>query len=404
MGFVHLHVHSEYSLLDGACRIRDLVARVKELDQKSVAITDHGVMYGAVTFYKEAKNAGIKPIIGCEVYVAARTRFDKEYDKDSHRHHLILLCKNQTGYKNLCHIVSASFTEGFYIKPRVDIDLLRENSDGLIALSACNSGEIAKLIHDKRYNEAKTKALELSKIFNTDGSNDGFYLELQDHGLSDQPEINKGLIKLHNETGIPLVVTNDAHYIDRSGAEIQDVLMCIQTGKTVSDEDRMRFESQELYIKTEDEMRSLFPKYPEAYDNTVKIAQMCNFDFDFSQYHLPEFTLPEGKSDAVKYLRELCLVGFDKLYDAKRQDVKEQLDYELDMIAKMNFTDYFIIVADFINYAKSKNIPVGPGRGSAAGSVASYCLGITAVDPIKYNLYFERFLNPERISMPDIDI
>ena len=400
MGYVHLHVHSEYSLLDGACRIRDLVSRVKEMGQTSVAITDHGVMYGAVAFYKEAKREGIKPIIGCEVYVAARTRFDMDYELDSIRHHLVLLCKNETGYKNLCNIVSASFTEGYYRKPRVDIELLHAHNDGLIALSACASGEIPKLLLDGRYFDAKAKALELQNIFD----NDRFYLELQDHGFSEQPEINKELIRLHDETGIPLVVTNDAHYIDRSGAEIQDVLMCIQTNKTVDDTDRMRFESQELYLKSETEMRELFRELPEAYDNTVKIADQCNFKFDFSEHHLPEFSLPDGKSDAADYLKELCLTGFDKLYGPQRPEVLKQLFYELDMIAKMGFTDYFLIVADFIDYAKSHDIPVGPGRGSAAGSVVSYCLGITAVDPIKYNLYFERFLNPERISMPDIDI
>jgi len=400
MGFVHLHVHSEYSLLDGACRIRDLVARIKELGQTSVAVTDHGVMYGAVNFYKEAKNAGIKPIIGCEVYVASRTRFDMDYDLDSVRHHLVLLCKNEIGYRNLCYIVSASFTEGFYIRPRVDMELLRGYSEGLVALSACTSGEIPALILNGRYVDAKSKALEMKEIF----GEDGFYLELQDHGFSEQPEINKGLIKLHRETGIPLVVTNDAHYIDRSGAEVQDVLMCIQTGKTVDDVERMRFESQELYLKSESEMRSLFPEYPDAYNNTVKIADMCCFDFDFSEYHLPEYTLPESETDAAEYLKKLCLTGFNKLYGPDRTDVLERLDYELTMIADMDFTGYFLIVADFIDYAKKNDIPVGPGRGSAAGSVASYCLGITSVDPIKYNLYFERFLNPERISMPDIDI
>ena len=406
MGFVHLHVHSEYSLLDGACRIRDLAARVKELGQTSVAITDHGVMYGAVAFYKEAVKAGVKPIIGCEVYVAARTRFDMEYEHDAVRHHLILLCKNETGYKNLCHIVSASFTEGFYIKPRVDMELLRAHSEGLIALSACLSGEIPRLIADGRYNEAKAKAIEFQELFgeNGDAGIDGFYLELQDHGFEEQPEVNEGLIRIHEETEIPLVVTNDAHYTDKSGAEVQDVLMCIQTGKTVDDADRMRFESQELYLKSESEMRELFPDLSEAYDNTVKIAEACNFDFDFSQHHLPEFILPEGKNDAAAYLKELCLSGAQKLYGTDRPDVLKQLDYELDMIKKMDFTDYFLIVADFLDYARQNEIPVGPGRGSAAGSVASYCLGITAVDPLKYNLYFERFLNPERISMPDIDI
>jgi len=400
MGFVHLHVHSEYSLLDGACRIKDLVARAKELGQTSVAVTDHGVMYGAVAFYKEATAAGIKPIIGCEVYVAARTRFDMDFELDSTRYHLILLCKNETGYKNLCYLVSASFTEGFYGKPRVDMELLRDHSDGLIALSACIFGEIPKLILENNYSQAKAKALEMQELF----GDDGFYLELQNQGFSEQPEENAGLIRLHRETGIPLVVTNDAHYIDRSGAEVQDVLMCIQTGKTVDDVDRMRFESQELYLKSEDEMRELFPDHPEAYDNTCKIADMCNFDFDFSEHHLPEFKLPEGKTDAALYLKELCLAGFEKYYGTNDPDVQKQLFYELDMIDKMGFTDYFLIVADFIDYAKSQKIPVGPGRGSAAGSVVSYCLGITAVDPIKYHLYFERFLNPERISMPDIDI
>jgi len=400
MGFVHLHVHSEYSLLDGACRVRDLIARVKELGQESVAITDHGVMYGAVTFYKEAVKNAIKPIIGCEVYVAARTRFDTDYEHDSNRHHLILLCKNETGYRNLCLMVSAAYTEGFYIKPRVDMDLLKAYSEGLIALSACVSGEIPKLILSGNYNSAKAKALELRDIF----GEDSFYLELQNHGFTEQPDVNMGLLRIHKETGIPLVVTNDAHYIDRNGAEIQDVLMCIQTGKTVDDADRMRFESQELFLKSEEEMRALFPEFPEACDNTIKIAEMCNFEFDFSEYHLPEFTLPEGKDDAVEYLKKRCLEGADRLYGADREEVRKQLFYELDMIAKMDFTDYFLIVADFIDYAKLNGIPVGPGRGSAAGSVASYCLGITAVDPLKYNLYFERFLNPERISMPDIDI
>ena len=400
MSFTHLHVHSEYSLLDGACRIRDLVARAKELGQTSVAVTDHGVMYGVVSFYKEAKNAGLKPVIGCEVYVAARTRFDMDYDLDSNRHHLVLLCKNETGYKSLCQLVSAAFTEGFYIKPRVDMELLRAHSKGLIALSACLSGEIPKLILGGRYEDAKAKALELRELFGVDG----FYLELQNHGLSGQPEANDGLIRIHRETGIPLVVTNDVHYLDRDGAEVQDVLMCIQTGKSVGDADRMRFESQELYLKPESEMRALFPEFPEACDNTAKIAQMCNLDFDFSKHHLPEFTLPEGEGDSGEYLKKLCLKGFERLYGPDRQEVLERLFYELDMISNMGFTGYFLIVADFISYARSRGIPVGPGRGSAAGSVASYCLGITSVDPIKYGLYFERFLNPERISMPDIDI
>ena len=408
MPFAHLHVHSEYSLLDGACRIRDLVARVKELGQTSVAVTDHGVMYGAVSFYKEAKAAGIKPIIGCEVYVAKRSRFDMDFELDSDRYHLILLCKNETGYKNLCYIVSAAFTEGFYTRPRVDMELLRAHSDGLIALSACMSGEIPKMLLEGRYNDAKAKALEYRDVFKTTEANAGgrfanFYLELQDHDLFGQPEVNEGLIRLHRETGIPLVATNDAHYINRDGSEIQDVLMCIQTGKTVNDTDRMRFESQELYIKSESEMRALFPDCPEALDNTAIIAGMCNFDFTFDEHHLPEFTLPAGEGNADEYLKKLCLEGFARLYGSS-PPVLSRLNYELGMISKMGFSDYLLIVADFIAYAKSRGIPVGPGRGSAAGSVASYCLGITAVDPIKYNLFFERFLNPERISMPDIDI
>ena len=404
MGFVHLHVHSEYSLLDGACRVRDLVARVKELGQTSVAVTDHGTMYGAVAFYKEAVKAGIKPIIGCEVYVAARTRFDTDYELDYKSHHLVLLCKNEVGYRNLCLMVSASNTEGFYRSPRVDTELLRTHSEGLIALTACISGEIPYLIVNDRYNEAKEKALELQDIF----GKDNFYLELQEHGFSDQPAANKGLIRLHKETGIPLVVTNDAHYIDRNGAEAQDVLMCIQTGKTVDDTDRMRFESQELYLKSEDEMRALFPEYQEAFDNTVKIADMCSFEFQFGKHHIPEFKLPEGETDPQKYLKDLCIAGMKERFDTSDPEIEtrvlKQLDYEIDMIDRMGFTDYFLIVYDYVQYAKSKGIPVGPGRGSGPASVAAYCLGITSVDPIKYNLFFERFLNPERISMPDFDI
>ena len=400
MSFVHLHVHSEYSLLDGACRIRDIFTRAKELDQTAIAITDHGVMYGAVNFYKEAKAHGIKPIIGCEVYVAARTRFDRDPMLDSVRHHLVLLCKNETGYKNLCHLVSAAFTEGFYTRPRVDMDLLRKYSDGLIALSACNSGEIPRLITDGRYDEARDKAIEMREVFGADS----FYLEMQDHGLADQPDINRGLIKIHEDTGIPLVVTNDVHYINREDAAVQDIMMCIQTGKSIHDADRMRFESQELFMKSEAEMRALFPEHAEAIDNTQKIADMCNFDFEFGEYHLPEFTLPPEETDAAEYLKKLCLEGFERLYGPDRPEVEKQLFYELDMIENMGFTHYFLIVADFIAYAKGRGIPVGPGRGTSAGSVASYCLGITTVDPIKYDLFFERFLNPERVSMPDIDI
>ena len=400
MSFVHLHVHSEYSLLDGACRVGGLVARARELGQDAIAITDHGVMYGAVNFYRAAIDAGIKPIIGCEVYVAARSRHDMDYDLDSRRHHLVLLCKNAEGYGNLCQLVSRAFTEGFYIKPRIDMELLREYCGGLIALSACVSGKIPSLISAGDYDGAKTHALELQALF----GEDGFYLELQDHGIEEQRTVNAGLMRLHDETGIPLVLTNDAHYLTREDAYTQDVLMCMQTGKTLDDPDRMSFETDEFYIKSEDEMRALFPNNPEAVDNTVKIAEMCGFDFEFGRYHLPEFELPEGESDAADYLKKLCLKGFERRFGMGRLEVREQLFYELNMIESMGFTGYFLIVADFIAFAKGRGIPVGPGRGSGAGSVVAYCLDITTVDPIKYGLYFERFLNPERVSMPDFDI
>ncbi len=399
MAFTHLHVHSEYSLLDGACRIKDLVARAAELGQTSVAITDHGAMYGVINFYKEALKAGVKPIIGCEVYVAARSRFDMDHNADSNRNHLVLLCKNETGYKNLCLLVSKAYTEGFYVKPRIDMELLRTHCEGLIALSACLAGEIPQCLTQGNYETAKLKALEMRELF----GDDSYYLELQDHGIRDQQAVNAGLIKLSDETGIPLVVTNDVHYITKKDAYAQDVLMCIQTGKTVNDSDRMRFETEEFYLKSEEEMRALFPKYGAAYDNTARIADMCDLRFEFNKYHLPEFKPPEGIS-AADYMKQLCLEGFEKKYGTDREEVKTQLFYELDMIERMGFTDYFLITSDFIAYAKNQGIPVGPGRGSAAGSVASYCLDITTVDPIKYGLYFERFLNPERVSMPDIDI
>ena len=400
MSFVHLHVHTEYSLLDGACRIEGLVRRAKELGQTAVAITDHGVMYGAVAFYKACRAEGIKPVIGCEVYVAPRSRFLKLHGADSEYTHLILLCRNETGYKNLCYLVSAGFTEGFYVKPRIDWELLSEHTDGLICLSGCVAGAIPRLINAGQYEEAKKKALELAALF----GEDGFYLEIQDHGLALEKTAAEGLIRIHKETGIPLCVTNDAHYIEKKDAYYQDVLMCIQMGKSVADPNRMRFESEEFYLKSEEEMRSLFAEHPEAADNTVKIAEACDYDFEFGNYKLPRFPLPEGEEDSFAYLKKLCEEGFSKRYAPEREDVKQQLSYELDMIKKMGFVDYFLIVSDFIGYAKSEKIPVGPGRGSAAGSVVSYCLGITDVDPIKYSLFFERFLNPERVSMPDIDV
>ena len=399
MAFVHLHVHTEYSLLDGACRVDQLAEAARDMGQTAIAITDHGVMYGAVAFYKACQAAGIKPIIGCEVYVAPRNMTDKEHGLDGDYSHLILLCQNETGYKNLCYLVSAAFTEGFYIKPRIDWALLHQHSEGLICLSGCVAGAIPQLLIADRYEEARAKALELSELF---GSGN-FYLEIQDHGLREEQKAAQGLIRLHRETGIPLALTNDAHYIKKEDAYYQDVLMCIQMGKTVDDPARMRFESQELYLKSEEEMRGLFPELPEAADNTVDIAGRCNFDFQFGHYHLPRFKLPEGESDSYAYLRKLCEQGFQERFP-DRPEVHQQLDYELDMIHKMGFVDYFLIVSDFIGFAKRSGIPVGPGRGSAAGSVVSYCLHITDVDPIKYSLFFERFLNPERVSMPDIDV
>ena len=400
MAFVHLHVHSEYSLLDGACRIADLVKRVKELGQTAVAVTDHGVMYGAVDFYKAARAAGIKPIIGCEVYVAPRTRFDKDHDRDDKPYHLVLLCRSETGYRNLSAMVSRGFTEGFYGKPRIDMDLLREHCEGLIALSACLAGRLPRLLLAGDYEGAKAHALEMRDLF----GEDGYYLELQDHGIPEQKEMARGILRLHRETGIPLAVTNDAHYLTREDAGVQDVLMCIQMGKTVEDPGRMRFETPEFYIKSEAEMAALFPDWPEAVENTARIADLCSLDFQFGVYHLPEFKLPPGETDGDAYFEKLCRAGFARRYPGGSPDYEKQLEYEMAMIRRMGFVEYFLIVSDFIGYAKSKGIPVGPGRGSAAGSMVAYCLDITDVDPMKYSLYFERFLNPERVSMPDIDV
>ena len=399
MSFVHLHVHSEYSLLDGACRIGEVISRAKELGQTALAITDHGVMYGAVAFFKEAENQGIKPIIGCEVYVAPRSRHDRVHGIDNDYTHLILLCKDEVGYHNLCRIVSDAYTEGFYVKPRTDWETLSKYSEGLVCLSGCLAGEIPQKLIRGDYKGAKERALWLRELFGED-----FYLEIQDHGIPEERQALEGILRIHEETGIPLAATNDAHYTAREDWYYQDVLLCIQTGKTVQDTDRMRMGTRELYLKSEQEMRSLFPKHPEAIENTQKIADKCNFKFTFGHYHLPKFPLPEGWTDAYAYFQELCRIGFEKRYASDREDVLAQLIYEQEMIAKMGFVDYFLIVQDYINWAKAQGIPVGPGRGSAAGSVVSYCLGITDVDPIKYNLYFERFLNPERVSMPDIDV
>ena len=399
MSFVHLHVHTEFSLLDGACRIDKVAKRAAELGMPALAVTDHGVMYGAVAFYKACKAAGIQPIIGCEVYVAPRTRHDKEQARDRDYTHLVLLCRNETGYHNLCRLVSVSFTEGFYVKPRIDWELLEKHSEGLICLSGCVRGYIPQNILRGDYDEAKRKALELRKLF----GEDGFYLEIQNHRIPEEERASAGLIRISQETGIPLVLTNDAHYINREDAYYQDVLMAIQTGKSVSDPDRLKMATEELYLKSEEEMAQLFPEQREAMDNTLKIASLCSFEFEFGHYHLPKFKLPAGETDSAAYLRRLCNEGFFRRF-ADRPEVRSQLDYELDMIEKMGFVDYFLIVADFIGYAKRNGIPVGPGRGSAAGSVVSYCLNITDVDPIKYSLFFERFLNPERVSMPDIDV
>ena len=369
------------------------------MGQTACAITDHGVMYGAIDFYRACKAEGIKPIIGCEVYVAPRTRFDKQHEFDSEARHLVLLCENEEGYRNLSYLVSMAHVEGFYIKPRIDLALLREHSKGLIALSACLAGEIPRRLRSGSYEGAKEYALTLAEIFGPDH----FYLELQDHGIREQAIVNQGILRLHEETGLPLVVTNDAHYLRKEDAYAHDVLLCIQTGKTVDDENRMRYEPQNFYLRTTEEMAALFPEYPEAVENTGKIAEMCNVEFTFGKYHLPEFKLPEGY-DSFSYFKELCDKGYRERYGEGSEALRRQLTYEQDMIEKMGFTDYFLIVSDFVRYARSVGIPVGPGRGSAAGSMVSYCLHITDIDPIPYSLYFERFLNPERVSMPDIDM
>ncbi len=398
--FVHLHLHTEYSLLDGFCRIDKAVKYAKDCGQSAMAITDHGVMYGAVDFYRAAKAVGIKPIIGCEVYVAPRTRFDRAHEFDTDAHHLVLLCKNKTGYQNLIKLVSAGFTEGFYIKPRIDIELLERYSEGLICLSACLAGEIPKKLVEGNYDGAKETALRYLEIF----GEGNYYLELQDHGIEAQLRVNRGLLRIHEETGIPLVATNDAHYVKKEDSRLQDILLCIQTGTTVDSPNRMKFDGEEFYLKTGDEMAELFSQYPGAIENTVKIAEMCNFDFVFGEYHLPRFELPEGESDAYEYLKKLCIEGYKTRYPDDPKGYMDRLMYELDMVHKMGFVDYFLIVSDFIAFARKSGIPVGPGRGSGAGSMAAYCLQITNIDPMKYSLFFERFLNPERVSMPDFDI
>ncbi len=397
--FVHLHLHTEYSLLDGACRIDQLMERVKECGQTAVACTDHGVMYGCVQFYKAAKKAGVKPIIGCEVYVATRTRFDKVNRMDG-SHHLILLCKNEQGYQNLIKMVSAAFTEGFYSKPRVDKQLLEQYHEGLICLSACLAGEVPQALLAGDYDRAKAVALWYRDLF----GEGNYYIELQDHGLAEDTQVLPQLIKLARDTGIPMAATNDAHYLRREDAKMQSILLCIQTGKTIQDADKMEFQTEEFYVKSTQEMYDLFAMVPEACANTARIAEQCNFDFDFGHTKIPYYEAPDGM-DNQAYFEKLCWEGLEHRYGPDvPQANKDRLTYEIGVVKKMGYTNYYLIVYDYIHYAKSQGIPVGPGRGSGAGSIAAYCVGITDIDPIRYNLIFERFLNPERVSMPDFDV
>ena len=399
MNFTHLHVHTEYSLLDGCCRIGQLIDRAAELGQNSLAITDHGVMYGAVEFYKAALAKGVKPIIGCEVYVAPRSRFDKVKGPDSVYTHLVLLAENNEGYKNLIKLVSAGFTEGFYSKPRVDKELLERYHGGIIALSACLAGELPRLLAAGEYEKAKQTALWFSSVF----GKDHYYLELQDHGIEEQRRVNPQLIRLSGETGIPLVATNDVHYIRHEDYRMHKVLLCIQTGSKIGEENPIEFKTNEFYLKSADEMAALFQHVPQAIENTEKIAQRCRVTFEFGKIKLPRFDI--GERDHFAYFKEKCEEGMHRIYGANpSRAVIERLRYELGVIREMGYVDYYLIVADFVNYAKTHGISVGPGRGSGAASIAAYCIGITGIDPIKYDLYFERFLNPERVSMPDFDI
>lgn len=397
--FVHLHVHTEYSLLDGAGRVEKLVAKARELGMESIAITDHGVMYGVVEFYKQAKKYGIKPLIGCEVYVASRTMCDRDPKLDGSQYHLVLLAKNEEGYNNLTKLVSMGFTEGFYYKPRVDMEVLRKYSKGLVALSACLAGAIPSHIMDGNYEAAKKAALSYNEIF----GQGNFYLELQDHGIKEQSLVNQEVVRMSGETGIPLIATNDVHYVDKGDAEAQDILLCIQTGKSVQEEDRLKFQGQEFYLKSPEEMYELFKYAPDALENTAKVAKMCDLEFEFGQVHLPTFDVPEGYTSDT-YIRKLCSDGLAKRYDQLTDELKERAEYELSIINRMGYSDYYLIVWDYVKFARDNGIMVGPGRGSGAGSLVAYCLGITNIDPIKYNLIFERFLNPERISMPDFDV
>lgn len=398
-GFVHLHNHSEYSLLDGACRVRELVGRAVELGMPAVAITDHGVLYGVIDFYREAKKQGIKPIIGCEVYIAPRSRLDKEKAHDDNPYHLTLLCRNQQGYSNLVQMVSRAYLEGFYYKPRVDRELLEQYSEGLIALSGCVAGEIPRLLLSGRYQQALDTALYFQRVFGPEN----FYLEIQNHGLSEEAQAVSELLQISRETGIPVVATNDLHYLKRQDYTLHDILLCIQTSSVVDDPSRLRFSGSEFYMKTADEMQELFPDNPEALENSLIIAERCNVEFSFGEFHLPHYELPSGYT-AETFLEEMVREKFKAMYDDPSEALLERLNFEIKIINAMGFAAYFLIVQDLVNWSKQNGIPVGPGRGSAAGSLVSYVLGITNIDPIKYDLLFERFLNPERVSMPDIDI
>ena len=411
MNFTHLHVHTEYSLLDGSSKIGEITKRAKELGMDSLAITDHGVMYGVIDFYKAAKEAGIKPILGCEVYVAPGSRFEKTPGESEDRYyHLVLLAENNTGYQNLMKIVSRGFTEGFYYKPRVDYEVLTEYHEGIIALSACLAGEVQRYLARGMYEMGMEAAKRYENIF----GKGNFFLELQDHGISTQQYVNQQLVRMSEELNIELVATNDIHYTYAEDADAHDILLCIQTGKLVTDENRMRYEGGQYYCKSPEEMAELFSYAPQAIENTYKIAQRCNVEIEFGVTKVPKYEVPEGY-DSWSYLNHLCYEGLAKRYPDMNADgeidstqgiynIKERLEYELSVIQTMGYVDYFLIVWDFIKYAKDHGIPVGPGRGSAAGSIVSYCLGITDIDPIKYSLIFERFLNPERVSMPDIDV
>lgn len=399
MAFTHLHVHTEYSLLDGACRISRLALSAKEKGMTSLAITDHGVMYGVIDFYRACKKEGIKPIIGCEVYVAPQSRFDKTSAYGKY-YHMVLLCKNQTGYQNLIKLVSKGFTEGFYSKPRIDDELLKQYHEGLVCLSACLAGEIPQLLLDNDYNAAKAKAEYYRDLF----GRENFFIELQDHGIEEQKRIIPSLVRIADEIGVDIVATNDSHYIEQSDSQTHNILLCIQTNRTINDNDRMEFQTDEFYLKTEAQMREVFKAYPEACDNTQKIVDICNLEFEFGVRKLPRFDVPNGENH-LDYFRRNCYKGLYKYYgENPDKSLIDRLEYEISTVSQMGFVDYYLIVNDFVRYAKENGIPVGPGRGSGAGSLCAYCIGITDIDPIKYNLLFERFLNPERVSMPDFDI